>query len=308
MYLKGINLINIESDCKIEIEQRVIHIKKDEYTISNLNKLIEPLFLSYDNKKIQIESPCYFNLDENLKKYLGFPNTTFDFSILCNTLMYCPTSEEKYINIDKECEFTIDKEDENSNSVYKIPIGIYSLDDLEKILNCNQNEHNNIKLGINKKNFINITTDYNYTMDDYLKNCLGMPLYDFISDSPSSKTGTEEPKFYTQSFLKNINGVIFTQTNEPDKIYKTEIKEVHCNIIEKSVTSNNENVIEEELLFVDYYDPNKPFIKSYPIMYRKVNVRTIQIIKIHIIDQNGNIVNFDEDFIVYLDLIEEKTK
>ncbi|KAE9522933.1 hypothetical protein AGLY_016564 [Aphis glycines] len=122
MYLKGINLINIESDCKIEIEQRVIHIKKDEYTISNLNKLIEPLFLSYDNKKIQIESPCYFNLDENLKKYLGFPNTTFDFSILCNTLMYCPTSEEKYINIDKECEFTIDKEDENSNSVYKIPI------------------------------------------------------------------------------------------------------------------------------------------------------------------------------------------
>ncbi|KAE9523015.1 hypothetical protein AGLY_016646 [Aphis glycines] len=291
--------------------------------------------------------------------------------------MYCPTSEEKYINIDKQCEFTIDKEDENSNSVYKIPIGIYSLDDLEKILNCNQNEHNNIKLGINKKKFINITTDYNYTMDDYLKNCLGMPLYDFISDSPSSKTGTEEPKFYTQSFLKNINSVIFTQTNEPDKIYKTKIKgnysidqlnsllpssiklqndnnfieltsrnyflidenlklslgidkdylykhvgdseilnnninkrllEVHCNIIEKSVTSNNENIIEEELLFVDYYDPNKPFIKSNPIMYRKVNVRTIQIIKIHIIDQNGDIVNFDDDFIVYLNLIEEKTK
>ncbi|KAE9521662.1 hypothetical protein AGLY_017958 [Aphis glycines] len=166
MYLKGLNLINIESDCKIEIEQRVIHIKRDEYTISNLNKLIEPIFLSYDNKTIQIESPCYFNLDENLKKYLGFPNTTFDFSILCNTLMYCPPSEEKYINIDKECEFTIDKEDENSNSVYKIPIDIYSLDDLEKILNCNQNEHNNIKLGINKKNFINITTYYNYTMDD----------------------------------------------------------------------------------------------------------------------------------------------
>ena len=101
MYLKGLNLINIESDCKIEIEQRVIHIKKDEYTISNLNKLIEPIFLSYDNKKIQLESPCYFNLDENLKKYLGFTNTTFDFSILCNTFMYCPTSEEKYINIDK---------------------------------------------------------------------------------------------------------------------------------------------------------------------------------------------------------------
>ena len=59
---------------------------------------------------------------------------------------------------------------------------------------------------------------------------------------------------------------------------------------------------------MDYYDPNKPFIKSYPIMYRKVNVRKIQIIKIHIIDQNSDIVHFDEDFIVYLDLIEEKTK
>ncbi|KAE9522631.1 hypothetical protein AGLY_016966 [Aphis glycines] len=195
-------------------------------------------------------------------------------------------------------------------------------------------------------------------MDDYLKNCLGMPLYDFISDSPSSKTGTEEPKFYTQSFLKNINGnysidqlnsllpssikiqndnnfIKLTSRNyflidenlklslgiDKDYLYKhvgdseildnninKRLLEVHCNIIEKSVTSNNENVIEEELLFVDYYDPNKPFIKSYPIMYRKVNVRTIQIIKIHIIDQNGNIVNFDEDFIVYLDLIEEKTK
>ncbi|KAE9542451.1 hypothetical protein AGLY_003312, partial [Aphis glycines] len=260
---------------------------------------------------------------ENLKKYLGFPNTTFDFSILCNTLMYCPTSEEKYINIDKECEFTINKEDENSNSVYKIPIGIYSLDDLEEILNCNQNEHNNIKLGINE-NFININTDYSYTMDDYLKNCLGMPLYDFISDSPSSKTGTEEPKFYTQSFFKKYKryeNLKLSLGIDKDYLYKhvgdseilnnninKRLLEVHCNIIEKSVTSNNENIIEEELLFVDYYDPNKPFIKSNPIMYRKVNVRTIQIIKIHIIDQNGDIVNFDDDFIVYLDLIEEKTK
>ncbi|KAE9522986.1 hypothetical protein AGLY_016617, partial [Aphis glycines] len=197
--------------------------------------------------------------------------------------MYCPPSEEKYINIDKECEFTIDKEDENSNSVYKIPIDIYSLDDLEKILNCNQNEHNNIKLGINKKNFINITTDYYYTMDDYLKNCLGMPLYDFISDSPSSKTGTEEPKFYTQSNysidqlnsllpssikLQNDNNFIeLTSRNyflidenlklslgiDRDYLYKhvgdseildnninKRLLEVHCNIIEKSVTTNNE--------------------------------------------------------------------
>ncbi len=91
----------------LQAKMKILHLKRQNRpllhltSISNLNKLIEPIFLSYDNKKIQIESPCYFNLDENLKKYLGFTNTTFDFSILCNTLMYCPTSEEKYINIDK---------------------------------------------------------------------------------------------------------------------------------------------------------------------------------------------------------------
>jgi len=49
---------------------------------------------------------------------------------------------------------------------------------------------------------VRVTTDNNYTIDDYLKNHLVMPLYDFISDSPSSKTDTEELKFYTQSFKK----------------------------------------------------------------------------------------------------------
>jgi hypothetical protein len=40
-----------------------------------------------------------------------------------------------------------------------------------------------------------------------------------------SHTGDNEPKLYTQGFLKNINGVIFTQSNEigSDEINKTEI-------------------------------------------------------------------------------------
>ncbi|KAL4123306.1 hypothetical protein QTP88_015504 [Uroleucon formosanum] len=64
--------------------------------------------LSYVNKKIEIESPCYYNLDEKLKKYLGFQNRTFDFSLDINTsTMYVPNSNEKYINIEKQCEFRL---------------------------------------------------------------------------------------------------------------------------------------------------------------------------------------------------------
>ncbi|KAE9543726.1 hypothetical protein AGLY_002122 [Aphis glycines] len=129
------------------------HLEQEKtYNVYKIITIIDAGFPVEIKLLVILDNMCYFILPDVFLDMLidsGFPNTTFDFSILCNTLMYCPTSEEKYINIDKECEFTINKEDENSNSVYKIPIGIYSLDDLEEILNCNQNEHNNIKLGIN---------------------------------------------------------------------------------------------------------------------------------------------------------------
>ena len=368
MFLKNSNFINIETDCKIKIDEIVINLEKGEYTISKLNNLIKPVFLSFDNKKIQIKSPCYYNLDENLKKYLGFPNTTFEFSLVANkSTIYFPTSDEKYINIEKECEFTIVEEDPDFNEVYKIPIGIYSLNDLEALLNHDGREHN-IKIRINNENQIQITSSSEYTIDDYLRSVLGFP-----------------PNLYNQCFLKNLNGVIFTRSKEieieSDKInntefieIKTEIKgnysidqlisllpssiklqfdnnfislrsknyfsldenlksslgfdidnnylykhvgekeilninkrllEVHCNIIEKSLSSINEKVIQEEVLYVFYYDPNNPFIKINPIMHRQV-VKHNQYIKIYFTDQNGNKIDFD-DFIVYLDLIEEKT-
>lgn len=368
MFLKNSNFINIETDCKIKIDEIVINLEKGEYTISKLNNLIKPVFLSFDNKKIQIKSPCYYNLDENLKKYLGFPNTTFEFSLVANkSTIYFPTSDEKYINIEKECEFTIVEEDPDFNEVYKIPIGIYSSNDLEALLNHDGREHN-IKIRINNENQIQITSSSEYTIDDYLRSVLGFP-----------------PNLYNQCFLKNLNGVIFTRSKEieieSDKInntefieIKTEIKgnysidqlisllpssiklqfdnnfislrsknyfsldenlksslgfdidnnylykhvgekeilninkrllEVHCNIIEKSLSSINEKVIQEEVLYVFYYDPNNPFIKINPIMHRQV-VKHNQYIKIYFTDQNGNKIDFD-DFIVYLDLIEEKT-
>jgi len=99
MFFKEANYINILTDCKIKIDERVIHIiKKYEYTIAKLNKLFEPVCLSYDNKKIQIKSPCYYKLDEKLEKYLRFSNTPFDFSLVANkSAIYFPTSDEKHI-------------------------------------------------------------------------------------------------------------------------------------------------------------------------------------------------------------------
>jgi len=376
MFLNS-NLIYIETDCKIKIDERVIHLKKGKYTISNLNKLIEPVCLSYDNKKIQIKSPCYYSLDENLKQYLGFPNTTFDFMFVGNKSLYFPTSDEKYINIEEDCEFTLYTDDKNSNINHKIPMGIYSLDELDLILNADQNEHF-IDIEIDNENKLKITSVYNFEFDKNLKKYLG---YSWM------KSGTEKINIYTQGFFKNLNGVIFTRSkgieiesnqinntefseikttingnysinqlisllpssiklqfdnnfislrsknyfsldenlksslgfnNDNNYLYKNvgekeisnnhinkQLLEVHCNIIEKSNSSNNEMAIQEELLYVFYYDPNNLFIKVNSIMYRQV-LRNNQFIEIYFIDQNGNKVDFG-DFIVYLDLIEEKT-
>jgi len=49
--------------------------------------------LTYVNKKIEIIYPCYYKLDENKKKFLGFQNTEFDFSIVSsNPIIYYPNS------------------------------------------------------------------------------------------------------------------------------------------------------------------------------------------------------------------------
>jgi len=69
--------------------------------------------------------------------------------------MYVPTSDKKYINIEKECKLTIYTDNQNSNIDYKIFIGIYSLDELDSILNGVENKHL-IELTINDINELNI--------------------------------------------------------------------------------------------------------------------------------------------------------
>ena len=91
------NVIKIEKDCQITIDNNIININNGHYTKEQLNKLISPIVLSLVDKKIKIESPCWYNLDDNLKKYFAFQDPEF-IKISKKRMIYYPTSDEKYIN------------------------------------------------------------------------------------------------------------------------------------------------------------------------------------------------------------------
>ncbi|KAL4113700.1 hypothetical protein QTP88_017279 [Uroleucon formosanum] len=190
--------------------------------------------LSYVNKKIEIESPCYYNLDEKLKKFLGFQNRTFDFSLDINTsTMYVPNSNEQYINIEKQCEFRLGRN--GQIPLGTIFIGIYSINEIENVFNSfgaiYVANFPKIKFEI-INGFLNVTASIGLCFDEYLSNCLG---FDYIGNFkkliPINKTwprgkeivlgveytepdiaytviGIKKPNLYTNVFLKNFNGVI----------------------------------------------------------------------------------------------------
>ncbi|KAL4148743.1 hypothetical protein QTP88_002911 [Uroleucon formosanum] len=190
--------------------------------------------LSYVNKKIEIESPCYYNLDEKLKKYLGFQNRTFDFSLDINTsTMYVPNSNEQYINIEKQCEFRLGRN--GQIPLGTIFIGIYSINEIENVFNSfgaiYVANFPKIKFEI-INGFLNVTASIGLCFDEYLSNCLG---FDYIGNFkkliPINKTwprgkeivlgveytepdiaytviGIKKPNLYTNVFLKNFNDVI----------------------------------------------------------------------------------------------------
>ncbi|KAL4104776.1 hypothetical protein QTP88_020052 [Uroleucon formosanum] len=190
--------------------------------------------LSHVNKKIEIESPCYYNLDEKLKKYLGFQNRTFDFSLDINTsTMYVPNSNEQYINIEKQCEFRLGRN--GQIPLGTIFIGIYSINEIENVFNSfgaiYVANFPKIKFEI-INGFLNVTASIGLCFDEYLSNCLG---FDYIGNFkkliPINKTwprgkeivlgveytepdiaytviGIKKPNLYTNVFFKNFNGVI----------------------------------------------------------------------------------------------------
>jgi len=238
-FSKSDNIIKIEKDCQITINNDAISIKKGQYTKEQLNKLISPLVIYFIDKKVKIESSCYYNLDENLKKYLGFKD--IEFIRKSNKIMiYYPTPDEKYINIEKECEFRLGRN--GQIPLGTIFIGVYSISEIENLFNSFGAEFvanfPKISLEINK-NVLKITTSVGLCFDEYLSNCLGFDyIGDFIKNMiPINKTwprgkeiekgivykppdivytviGLKTPTFYTQSFLKDINGVIETNNNK----------------------------------------------------------------------------------------------
>lgn len=238
-FSKSDNIIQIEKDCQITINNDAISIKKDHYTIEQLNKLVDPLTISFFDKKVTIKSPCYYNLDENLKKYLGFKDLNC-IKTSNKRMIYYPTSDEKYINIEKQCEFRLGRN--GQIPLGTIFIGIYSISEIENLFNSFGTKFvanfPKINLEINK-NVLKITASIGLCFDEYLSNCLG---FDYIGDFikqmipinkkwPKGKEvelgivhtppdiaytviGLKTPTFYTQSFLKDINGVIETKNSK----------------------------------------------------------------------------------------------
>lgn len=382
LVLKGNNFINIESNCCITIKQNIIHIKTGRYSIEQLNKEIEPLIISFSDEtnRITIKSPCYYNLDEKLKKYLGFENSEFDFSMVSSKpIIYHPNSNENYINIEQDCRFRLGRNGEiPMDTIFK---GIYTINEIENLLNCYDFPKITLEL---IDGFINISASIGLCFDEYLSKCLGFDyIEDFITQAnPINKTwpasyevapdifykirGTKKAMIYTQGFIKNIKGIISTKNSKTelkgnysiehlnilfnsimklenndnyikittkdyfsfdkdlnlslggiDTIYthygknsslnnNNKILEVHCNIIEESITHDIDELSHyDEVLFLFQYNSNSALIKPHKMIYRPVSKNRFQKIEIYILDLKGNIVNFDEEFIGVLDLIKK---
>jgi hypothetical protein len=76
--------------------------------------------------------------------------------------------------------------------------------------------------------------------------------------------------------------------------------------VEKSFSSiNDTHHIEEELLFLFLFDPNKLFVKPEKILYVPVSPKIIKTINISIFDHDGNEFLQFNDPIFYLDLIDQ---
>ncbi|KAE9521789.1 hypothetical protein AGLY_017812 [Aphis glycines] len=311
------NLIKIENECQITINNNVTNIKSGQYSKGELNNIINPLVISFVDKKD-----------------LDFIRTS------TKSMIYYPLNDEHYINIEKDCEITV-KTVKLVLTTYKIPIGVYSIREIENLLNCDKNIRNT-KLTIVGQ-FLKISTNYEYDFDSYLLNTLGIPLFNFITDhtteSPFNRTvtGTIELQFYTQGFLKDINGIKIQLINNyisitsndyylldenlrlslgfDDKCTYThtgsdiilghyfvnKFLEVHCDIIEKSISNHKTEQYlhrDDDVLCVIKCDNEGQYI-SNDIKYILLNVKNFKNIKLFIIDQDGNKVICDE-FVAYL--------
>ncbi|KAF0691665.1 Uncharacterized protein FWK35_00027639, partial [Aphis craccivora] len=120
----------------------------------------------------------------------GFKDLNF-IRISSKSMIYYPLNGEHYINIEKDCEFTV-KTEKLVLTTYKIPIGIYSIREIENLLNCDKNTRST-KLTIVDQ-FLKISTNYEYEFNGYLLNTLGIPLFNFtteyITESPFNRTVT----------------------------------------------------------------------------------------------------------------------
>ncbi|CAI6372177.1 unnamed protein product [Macrosiphum euphorbiae] len=100
------------------------------------------------------------------------------------------------------------------------------------------------------------------------------------------------------SFDKDLNlslggiDTIYTHYGENSSLNNNnKILEVHCNIIEESITHNIDEVSHyDEVVFVFQYNSNNALNKPLKMIYRPVSKNRFQKIEIYILDLKGNIV------------------
>ena len=268
------NLIDIETDCLLKYEGKIVNIKQGKYTTEELNKIVSPLKISIKGDKINIKSNVYFKLDEKLNKYLGISSEKDKyFNTMRNTLVgdfplkfTIPTSEDNLIQINQECKFIIGRNGHIPTTT--LAVGLYSLKSLEKIFNNYSEKSTNKSTIVELEDGrLKISSPFNLGFDPYLSSCLGFEYkltdidvtnYSTIfpyrwpeeSDIKTgktfyTKTAEKIPNFNKEKYLTNIGGNIYFDSGLVTNVYRSNytIEQLN-NILKINVKVSDNNLIE----------------------------------------------------------------
>lgn len=150
----------------------------------------------------------------------------------------------------------------------------------------------------------------NYTIEQ-INTILNMNIE--VSETNLVSIKNEENNFMLDSSLCENLGIKFNNFskigNYPTSKLLNIPLELHCNLVEKSLSNHKENSnihYEEDLLFFFNNPQNNLLIKPSTMTYVPVDQKKVQNIRLSIFDLEGNIFNKFTEFIVYLSLINKQ--
>ena len=278
-----LNLINIETDCSLKVEEKIIEIKTGKYTIEELNNIVKPLLISVEGEKIKIKSNVFFKLDVGLTKYLGLNNEQDKFFDRMSDRVAgdfplqftLPNPTDELIQINEKCSFIIGRN--GHITPYDLCIGLYSLKELEKKFNIYTDSEHELNTTLTlEKGLLKITSPFNIGLDPYLFVCLGFEykkkrenedyyyfdnrgktysIFNYVwpteKDVAEGKIfldiiGVRSPNLCSESYLSNIEGNMYLDDGLIKKIPR---KNYTINQL-KSILEMDINVSDNELIVV----------------------------------------------------------